>query len=203
VKELLALLGAALAAVSTIPYLIDVVRRKTKPNIVTWLTWTMLTVIAGSAALVAGEPKTAIFLCGNSVCTGLVVLLGLKYGTTKFSRFDILCQCGAILSLVLWLVFKSPTVGIVVPLIIDFVGLLPTLRHSWQRPDEETWQSFLIGVAAPALTILSLTHYNIASLVFPLYLFLADGALVLVIVYRRKLLGMPLGRAAEGARSAA
>jgi hypothetical protein len=193
-KELSAILGALLAAVSTIPYLIDIVRHKTKPNIVTWLTWTMLTTIAGSAALVAGEPKTAIFLYGNSLCTGLVVILGLRYGTAKFSRFDIMCQLSAILGLVLWLIFNSPTVGIVVPLVIDFVGLLPTLRHSWQKPDEETWQSFLIGVAAPVFTLASLTQFDTASLLFPLYLFFANSALVVTIVYRRTVLGIGLRR---------
>jgi hypothetical protein len=194
VKELVALLGAALAAVSTVPYLIDIVRGKTKPNIVTWVTWTMLTVIAGSAALAAGEPKAALLLYGNSVCTGLVVVLGIKYGTAKFSRFDIFCQIGALLGLVFWLVFNSPTVGILVPLAIDFMGLLPTLRHSWLKPGEETWQSFLIGVVAPAFTIASLSRYNVASLVFPLYLLLANAAIVATVIYRRKLLNVPLGR---------
>jgi hypothetical protein len=147
-KELFALIGALLAAVSTIPYLIDIVRRKTKPNIVTWLTWTMLTTIAGSAALVAGQPKTAIFLYGNSLCTGLVVILGLRYGTAKFSRFDSMCQISAILGLVLWLIFNSPTVGIVVSLVIDFVGLLPAhcFRSICFSPTQHSWS--LLSIAA-------------------------------------------------------
>jgi hypothetical protein len=194
-KDYFAAAGAVLAAISTVPYLIDVVRRKTKPNIVSWLTWTILTTISGSAALAAGEPKTAVFLYGNSFCTGLVVLLGLKYGIAKFSRFDIFCQVGAVAGLAFWLLFNSPTIGIVVPLAIDFIGMLPTLRHSWLKPAEETWQTFLIGIAAPALTILSLTRFNIASLLFPIYLFLANGAIVFVVVYQRKRQGIPLDRA--------
>lgn len=193
-KELFAVIGAVIAIVSTAPYLIDIVRGKTKPNIVTWLTWTMLTAISGSAALVAGEPKTAAFLFANSLCTGLVVVLGLKYGTAKFSTFDIVCQVSALLGLVFWLVFNSPTIGIVVPLAIDFVGMLPTLRHAWMKPGEETWQTFLIGVVAPAFTLLSLTRYNIASLAFPLYLFAANAVLTMVIVGRRKQMGVPLAR---------
>jgi hypothetical protein len=194
VKETLAVIGAVVAALGTVPYLIDIVRGKTKPNIVTWLTWTMLTAISGAAALTAGEPKTAAFLFGNSLCTGLVVVLGLKYGTAKFSKFDILCQASAVLGLVLWLVFDSPVIGIVVPLVIDFIGALPTIRHSWLKPSEETWQTFLVGVVAPMFTLFSLTRFNIASLAFPLYLFLANGTLTLIIVGRRKQLGIPLSR---------
>jgi len=194
-KEIFAVIGATIAIVSTVPYLIDIVRGKTKPNIVTWLTWTMLTAISGAAALVAGEPKTAALLFADSVCTGLVVVLGLKYGTAKFSRFDIICQVSALLGLVFWLVFNSPTIGIVVPLAIDFIGMLPTLRHAWLKPGEETWQTFILGVVAPAFTLLSLTRLNIASLAFPLYLFLANGAVTLVIIIRRQQKGLPLSRA--------
>ena len=156
-REALAIIGAVIAALGTVPYLVDIVRGKTKPNIVTWLTWTMLTAISGAAALVAGEPKTAAFLFGNSLCTGLVVVLGLKYGTAKFSRFDVACQVSAVLGLVFWLVFNSPTIGIVVPLVVAFIGALPTVRHSWLKPAEETWQAFMVGVIAPMFTIASLT----------------------------------------------
>ena len=138
-RELLALFAALITALSTIPYLIDIVRGKTKPNIVSWITWTMLTTISGTAALVAGEPKTAILLYGSSVCTGLVVVFGLKYGFVKFTSFDIACQVGAVLGLTFWVVFNSPAIGIIVPIIIDFIGLLPTLRHAWHKPGEETW----------------------------------------------------------------
>ena len=195
-REALAIIGAVIAALGTVPYLVDIVRGKTKPNIVTWLTWTMLTAISGAAALVAGEPKTAAFLFGNSLCTGLVVVLGLKYGTAKFSRFDVACQVSAVLGLVFWLVFNSPTIGIVVPLVVDFIGALPTVRHSWLKPAEETWQAFMVGVIAPMFTIASLTRFNIASLAFPLYLFIANTALVVIIVIRRKQQGIPLSRSA-------
>lgn len=194
-REILAIIGAVIAALGTVPYLIDIVRGKTKPNIVTWLTWAMLTAISGAAALAAGEPKTAAFLFGNSFCTGLVVVLGLKYGTAKFTRLDIVCQVSAVLGLVFWLVFNSPTIGIIVPLIVDFIGALPTMHHSWVKPAEETWQTFLVGIVAPVFTIASLTRFNIASLAFPLYLLVANTALVLIIVMRRRQQGIPLSRA--------
>lgn len=196
-KETFAIIGALIAALGTVPYLIDIVRGKTKPNIVTWLTWTMLTAISGSAALVAGEPKTAALLFGNSLCTALVVVLGLKYGTAKFTRFDVVCQASAVLGLVLWLVFNSPTIGIVVPLVVDFIGALPTMYHSWVKPAEETWQAFFVGIVAPLFTLLSLTHFTIASLAFPLYLFIANAAMTLIIVGRRKHFGISLSRTKE------
>ena len=189
-KDILALTGALLVTFSTLPYLVDIARRKTKPNIVSWLTWTILTAIATAAAFAAHEPKTALLTLGGTICTAAVVILGLKYGIAKFSRFDIFCQIGAVLGLIGWLAFDSPALGVIIPLIIDFIGALPTIRHSWLKPLEETWQTFLIGVIASALTLASLTRFNIVSLLYPVYLLIANGVLVLIILYRRRQLGL-------------
>lgn len=110
------------------------------------------------------------------------------------------CQVSALLGLVFWLVFNSPTIGIVVPLAVDFIGALPTMRHSWLKPAEETWQAFAFGIIAPMFTILSLTRFNIASLAFPLYLFASNTTLVLIITLRRRQQGTPLSRAASTAQ---
>lgn len=193
-KDILAIAAALLATLSTLPYLIDIVRQKTKPNIVSWLTWTVLTAIATAAAFAAHEPRTAWLTLGSTLCTGAVVVLGFKYGTAKFSLFDVLCQVGAVVGLACWLLFNSPTIGIIVPVAIDFVGMLPTLRHSYLKPAEETWQTFLIGVIAPVLTIVSLSSFTTASVLYPLYLFGANLAIVVTVVSRRLQLNIALGR---------
>src|SRR5476651_2332592 len=106
-KNLLALIGGLIGGFATVPYLIDMVRHKTKPNVISWATWTLLTGIATAAAFAAHEPKTAILTLGITISTGLVVLLGLKYGIAKLSLFDGVCQFGAIVGLILWLVIGS------------------------------------------------------------------------------------------------
>jgi hypothetical protein len=193
-RNLLALIGALLATISTLPYIIDIIKRRTKPNIVSWITWTMLTGIAMAAAFAAREPRTAILMLGSTVCTFAVVVLGLRYGIAKFSPFDGLCQLGAVVGLVLWLIFNSPSIAIIAAVTIDFIGMLPTLRHSWLEPQEETWQTFVIGIVAPLFTIVSLEAFNVASLLYPIYLVLANSAIVFAVIYRRKLLGISLAR---------
>jgi hypothetical protein len=196
-KEVFAILGAGLAVVSTLPYIVDTIRKRTKPNIVSWMTWTILTLVATAASLAAREPRTALLIGASSICTGAVVVAGLWHGIAKFSWFDGLCQAGAVGGLVLWLVFDSPTIGIIVPVAIDFVAMLPTLRHSWLKPGEETWQTFLIGVIAPVLTILSLAKFSVNSLLYPFYLFVANLLIVVTVVYRRRQLGISMSRSRQ------
>jgi len=193
-RNVLAYIGALLGVVSLTPYIIDVVKKRTKPNVVTWITWTLLSAVATAAAFAAGQPKTALLTLGYTICTSIIVMLGLKNGIAKFSLFDGLCQASAILGLILWLVFNSPDIAIIAVVIIDFIGVLPTVKHSWQDPMEETWQSFAIGAVASMFIIVSLTTYNIAGLLYPFYLIFGDGLVAFVVIYRRTKLGISLER---------
>ncbi len=193
-KNALAIIGVLLGFLSLTPYLIDVIKKRTKPNIVSWITWTMLSGVATVAAFVAGQPKAASLTFAYTICTLTIVLLGLRYGTTKFSLFDGFCQLGAVCGLILWLIFDSPEIAIIAVVIIDFIGVLPTLRHGWLKPGEETWQSFALGSLAALLILLSLTKYDVAGLSYPLYLIFGDGIVAIAIIYRRKSLGISLAR---------
>jgi hypothetical protein len=185
-KNALAIASGLLVMLSSMPYLIDIVKGKTKPNIVSWATWTLLTTIATIAAFAAHAPRAAMLTLGATLATLAVVILGLKYGTAKITRFDIFCQIGALGGLILWFVFDSPSLALGFALAIDLIGGLPTLYHSWRKPNEETWQTFFIGMIASILTLLSLNAYHFADLAFPVYFVIFDMAAVFVIVLRRK-----------------
>lgn len=193
-RNIFAWLAPVLALLSVVPYIIDIVKKRTKPNIVSWATWMLLTGIATAAAFAADEPKTALLTLGSTICTAAVVVLGIKYGIAKFTKLDIFCQVGAIAGLSLWLIFNSPLIAIVASVTIDFIAAIPTLYHSWQKPAEETWQTFVMGAAAALLTVASLTSYSYESLLYPFYLVLANGLIALVVVYRRKQLNISLAR---------
>jgi hypothetical protein len=186
VHNALAAIGGIVAIVSVVPYVLDILRHKTRPNIVSWFTWTILTGIATAAAFAAHEPRTAILTLASTLCTGLVVVLGLRFGIAKFSLLDILCQIGAVVGLALWLIFNSPTIGIVVPVTIDFIAVLPTLHHAWLKPYEETWQTFFMATAAPVFTLVSLTTYTTASLLYPAYLLIANISITATILASRR-----------------
>jgi hypothetical protein len=93
---------------------------------------------------------------------------------------------GAILGLLLWAIFNSPTIAILAVIAVDMVGTAPTLHHAWLEPGEETWQTFAIISFATILTLMSLNKFSVASLSYPLYLLLANGLVALTVVHRRQ-----------------
>ncbi len=187
-------IASIIEILGSIPYMLDTVKGKTKPNVVSWFTWTLLTAIGATAALAAHEPRTAILTYANAVSTGVIILLGLKYGFAKFGWFDGLCQAGAIIGLILWLVFNSPTTAITATVTIDLIASLPTLRHCWLHPQEETWQTFFISGIGATIGLLALGVYNLNSLAYPIYLFILDFTLAFTVIISRNKKGLGLER---------
>ncbi len=177
--------GAVLTVASIIPYLVDITRQKTKPRIVSWFNWTLLTSIAGAASLADKQYPAAALSFAAAIETGLVVVLGLKYGERKFDRTDILCQLGALVGLVLWLLFNTPAIAVIASVSIDFIAGIPTLKHAWQRPFEETLSAFVICSVAAALTLSTIHEVSFTALTYPVYIF-GINALTALILFTRK-----------------
>ena len=186
-KDIFAIVGAVIVLFCTLPYIIDVVKKKTKPNIVTWIIWSVLIGIGAAALYASNEVNAALLLTGDFIATFAVVIVGIKYGTAKLDRFDLICFIGAIVGLVLWLVFNSPLIAIAATILIDLIGTIPTVRHSYRHPEEETWITFALGVLATIFTLLSLPNYTFSAWVYPAYLLFSNGLLFVTILLGQRL----------------
>jgi hypothetical protein len=193
-NDLLTLTGATLVVFSAVPYVIDIVRGKTRPNVVSWFTWALIITIGAFAALSAHQTRTAIITFGDAAQVVIILLLGLKFGYAKFSLFDGICQVSAIAGLILWFIFNDPLLAIVVGIVVDLIAALPTYRHSWLQPNEETWQSYAISSLGAAVGLASLTSFTATSLAYPSYLFILGLSISATIVIRRKMKGVALFR---------
>lgn len=183
----LALVSGLIAILAALPYIRDVLRGKTRPNVVTWFTWSLLNIITAVAALSGGAVQTAIFAAATGLCTSAVTILGLRNGIKKYTLFDVICQCLAILSIVAWLLTREPASALLFTIAASFIGSLPTIRHAWKAPREETWQFFGIDALSAAVACLAVENRDFLSLAFPLYILLDDLLIAGIILSRRRM----------------
>ena len=127
-RTLLSVLGSLIAVAGTVPYIIETIRGNTKPRIVTWLTWALLTGVAGAASMSAGQLGAAVFALLGTVATSSVVVAGLRYGDRSFTRLDLACLAGVLLGLVLWLSLDNPIFAIWTADTDRFRGTAPDSR---------------------------------------------------------------------------
>ncbi|MES2971713.1 MAG: hypothetical protein V4702_05305 [Patescibacteria group bacterium] len=189
-KDFLLIAAGLVGVISVLPYGRDILRGTTKPNIVSWLTWTLLTGIATAAEIAGHEYRTAIFTGLATINTAGIVLIGLRHGYVRYTRFDVVCQIGAVAGIILWQLFNSPTIGVFAAVLIDCIGTLPTIRHSWLKPHEETWQTYALSGLGGVLLIGALTAYNWVSLLYAVYIVIACAVITTIILARRKQLAL-------------
>lgn len=181
---ILVILSSILTVVGVIPYIVEVVRRHTKPRVVSWFTWSVLTAIACIAAIVEKQYPTAILLFFATIETLLVVILGWRYGDKKIERLDVIFLVGALVGIGLWQVFNSPAVGVIAVVIIDFLGGVPTFIHAWEKPHEETAITFFLASLGALCTLLAVSDWRVTAVAYPLFLIAINLAYTLIIVTR-------------------
>ena len=185
-RDILIGVSTLLTVISVVPYIIETIRRRTKPRIVSWFTWSLLTGIAAFASWSDGQYPAAILMASATIETLLVVAVGFRYGDRKFTRLDVLCQLGALLGLLAWRLFGSPEIAVIASVSVDFVGAVPTIVHSWKKPFEETWSAFALSALGCLATILATRNWQVTSVAYPLYIVTVNTALTGIIVLRLK-----------------
>ena len=174
-----------LGILGIIPYIRHVVNGQTKPNIAGWLTWTLLTAVATVAEMGAGEYITAIVTLSATLQTGLIVILGMKYGYASYHWTDRVCQIAALLGLGFWVIVKNADIAVLLMVAIDTLGAVPTMRHAWQSPNEETALAFAISALAGLASVGAVSSQTITGLSYPIYLTVINVMLATLILSRR------------------
>lgn len=185
-KSSLALLAGIIAVASTLPYIVNAVRGSTRPNVVTWFTWTLLNTLTAIAAFSGGAGHTTIFAGASAACCATVAVLGLRLGFEQYSRFDGVCQLLAAVGVGAWYLSGSPSVDVVINVAAGLIALLPTYRHSWTRPYEETLVTWVLASFGAIASIASIVRFEVLSLSYPLYTLFCDVSLAALISLRRR-----------------
>jgi hypothetical protein len=187
-KETLGALAAFISLVGYSLYLVSVLRTRTKPHAISWLTWSALNGVSFSAQIVShGGPGA---WTTGAVCTAtfLIFATALFCGERRITTSDWLSLGGAGVAGLLWMVTKGPLLSVILVTIIDAFGSFPTFRKSFRNPFEESPVAYIGGAVAFSLALLALQAYRAETVLFPSFIVLADGSLVIMLVVRRWML---------------
>ena len=181
-QALLGALAGALSFLGFMPYIVEIVQGKTRPNRATWWIWTVVGAMLCASYYASGSPQ-AIWVPLSYVAGPLVTaLLALKYGEGGWDRFDRTCLVASVLSLTLWWIAGSPWLALLANVGIDFLGALPTMRKTYREPAAESLPSWTIFLVADALNLGAIGTWSPATALYPVYLFTLAAVLVALMV---------------------
>ncbi|MBD3210500.1 hypothetical protein GF318_03915 [Candidatus Micrarchaeota archaeon] len=178
--------AAVLGFIAFIPYVISILKGKSAPNRATWWIWTFLGVIISASYFSVGATDSALVTISFVVGPFITALLSLKYGEGGWNRFDASCVAGALLGALLWWLFSAPVIALVLTIFIDGMGLLPTVKKAYFRPQSEDSLAWALFFVSALLNLFAIEQWSFEVAVYPVYIFLLEST-VLLLLLRPKL----------------
>lgn len=167
------------------PYIVAILRGKTKPNGASWIIWASTSGGIFFSSLDSGASDTLWMPGCYMVCSSVIALLSLKYGDGGWTTFDRRCLFTAVIGLVLWGVFGAPLIAIMILTSVDVVGALPTIRKSYHEPESEdklAWVLFFLGSVA---NVLAIKEWLFAIALYPVAMVVLIGPITALVVRPR------------------
>lgn len=187
-KQIATVIAIVIALIGYIPYFKDTISGKTKPHIISWFTWSLLSLITfGVQLLNNGGVGSYVNLFMGLVCLAIVIL-GIKNGTKNVTKVDIIAFVLAIIAIILWLIVKQPILSLILVVFIDIMSFFPTFRKSWNHPWDETFITWILNCVRSALSIYALASITLTTVLYPAYSLISCALFCILLLVRRKVI---------------
>ena len=166
------ILGAIIASIGSVNYLINTIKGKVKPNRVSFLLWSLAPLIAFGAELQQGVGLQSLmtFVVGFLPLTIFVASFLNKNAEWKLTRFDFTCGALSLIGLILWYITSSGNVAIIFSILADALAALPTVVKAFNFPETEIAWTYFTSTLSAAITLLTVKVWDLANAGFPLYI---------------------------------
>jgi hypothetical protein len=175
------LLGSIFTVLCFIPYIITTLQGKTKPNRATWWVWGINGSVLCLGNLAAGADYTMLPLICAVVAQLCVAILSIKHGEGGWNRFDRKCLIASGISFLLWRILNYDIIAIILPLLIDILAALPTLKKSYYKPETEDLLTYALYTVGGLFTVLAIQDWSFEIAITPLYVLLINAVLVILL----------------------
>ncbi len=185
-KLIFAIISTIIGTASFVPYFRDILRRKTKPHVYTWLIWALTQGTATFAIIHGGGGIGALEFVFGTTFVFIVFLFSLKYGSKNITKSDTFLLIVALIAILVWWQLNNPVLSVVMICVIDVLGYIPSYRKCYEEPWSETlitWISFVVG---NMLALAALREYNILTMSYIVTISIANTALFILCIVRRR-----------------
>jgi len=165
-------------------YVLDIFKGTTKPSKVTWWILAFLNALLAASYYASGARDTIWIPVSYTIGFGIIAILSVKYGQGSWTKLDLVCLCGGIVSGILWF-FLSAEVALYAIIVVDFFGLAPTILKAYSDPASESKNAWLVAVLASLLNVLAIGAWNPVIAAYPIYVFVTNAVVVFFLLRKR------------------
>jgi tetratricopeptide (TPR) repeat protein len=134
----------------------------------------------------AGASYAFLAPVGYVIGSIIVFILSIRHGVGGWTPFDRKCLIGAAISLVSWEIFDSPMSALLINLLINLLGTLPTARKAWYHPETESkvaWSLFSIG---SIVNLFAVENWTFSMAMYPVSMIFLIGMVTVPVLWTRR-----------------
>lgn len=183
-KAIFGVLSSIVLLMGGIPYLKDIYNKRVHPHILSWVGWSFITALGAFAMLAEGSEWVVAILFANTFLCFVIAMLSIikKVGVWSVSIYDYVFFGMGILGLILWQVSGIPVIALIFAISADLFFGIPTIIKTFKDPESETYLAWLASAVSGLLAIFAIKHYTFAESAYPLYLFIFDTLVLLLVL---------------------
>jgi len=187
------LVAGAFMLCAFLPYVRDMILRRTQPRRSSWLIWAVVTSIAFFSQAALPEAGPSLWFSGAiAAATTVVFLLSLRFGTGKLvDRVDAVALVFSAMALALWAMTSDPGRALLCAVALSSVAGGLTVHKAFVAPWSETLSKWTFGAVASGLALGSVSMANPLLMVQPIYLLTLHVVVSLAILLGRLRLRQP------------
>jgi hypothetical protein len=184
-KEMMGALSVLIALVAYSIYGWQTIKGGTRPHPLSWIIFGILTGTgfwiqfdegAGAGSWVMGVTAAICFvLAAMSVWKGERIF--------PWYEWAFLIAAGIVFVFYIWT--KEPTVSAILATLVDVLGYGPTLTKAWSRPSTDSVTSFSLNSLKFIPSLFAMESVSIATCVYPSTLIVVNGAVAILLLWRR------------------
>ncbi|HUQ84696.1 MAG TPA: hypothetical protein VM077_00075 [Candidatus Limnocylindrales bacterium] len=184
-KLIMSIAATTIAVISYIPYIRDIRLGKTKPHVFSWIIWALIGYIAGFAQIAAGGGTGSFVALVTATISLLIAIIALNDGSVKITKGDWISFLAAMSAIPIWVITKQPLISVIIVCLIDLLAFWPTMRKSFDLPNQETLSTQILSTTKHLITIAALQNYNLITVLYPFTLAITNAVFIIELIMRR------------------
>lgn len=183
--EVIAMVAAGLALAGAVPYVIDTLRGRTRPNRATWLVYAVVGSCVVASSWAAGGRWTLLVPVAYIIGPVAILLASIRHGEGGWSPLDRTCLAGAAVGMLAWFATGDARVGVWLHTAVDALGSVPTMIKSWRDPEHEHRGAWTVYAVAAVLNLFAIRQATVGEALFPLWLAIGCSGIAAILWLRR------------------
>lgn len=183
----MAVLAGVLTIISVVPYVRDMIKGTTRPNIVSWGLWCLIQAIFAAAQFAEGASLSIVLPIVEVVTVGLVVVLGfMGYGYKKYRPLDFICLALALGAIVLWQITSDPMLALWLSVAADILAAVPTFIKAYRDPESETISAYALVALSAIAAAFATDIIDIPNLLWPANILFGNTLILTLILLGKR-----------------